>query len=94
MAKWIKQKIDKDSGPKKDVIKMAEREQETLSSIRVGDQKVLENKIHQYREVFPGKQKPKDVPWEQEVQQGMKVEPGREPHFRHHNDWDMQSRMR
>lgn len=72
---WLKEKINKHSGPNKYLMKVAERSQELLNSVPVLHREVLENIIHQYRDVFPGKL-PKGAPSEREVQHQIKVNPG------------------
>ena len=70
-----KRRINKEIGPKKDMISVAEREQEILNSVPESYRKRLETIIRQYRDIFPEKL-PKGVPVDREVQHQIKVEPG------------------
>ena len=70
-----KSRINKEIGPKKDMIPMAEREQQVLNSVPENYWKKLEAIIHLYHDIFPEKL-PKGVPSEREVQHQIKIEPG------------------
>ena len=61
MTEGQKRKISKETGPKKEFITVAEREQQVLNSVPEGYQKKLEAIIQQHRDIFP-KKLSKDLP--------------------------------
>lgn len=52
MTERMKRKTNKESGTKKDIITVAEREREVLDSVPVCHWETLEKIIHQYRDVL------------------------------------------
>ena len=55
MTEGQKRKISKETGPKKEFITVAEREEQVLNSVPEGHGEKLETIIRQYRDVFPEK---------------------------------------
>ena len=55
MTEGQKRKISKETGPKKEFITVAEREQQFLNSVPENHREKLETIIRQYRDVFPEK---------------------------------------
>ena len=55
MTEGQKRKISKETGPKKEFISVAEREQQVLNSVPENCREKLETIIRQYRDVFPEK---------------------------------------
>ena len=53
MSEGTKRSINKRVGPKKDVITVAEREQEVLASVPACHRERLEHIIQEYRDLFP-----------------------------------------
>ena len=66
MTEGQRRKINKESGPKKNMIYVKEREQEVLNSVPTIYRESLEKVIQKYREVFPQKL-PKGAPSNREV---------------------------
>ena len=66
MTEGQRRKINKESGPKKDIISVKEREQEVLNSVSAVYRESLEKAIQKYRDVFPEKL-PKGVTPNREV---------------------------
>ena len=81
MTEGQKRKISKETGPKKEFITVAEREQQVLNSVPEGYRKKLETIIQQYRDIFPEKLS-KGLPADREVQHQIKTEPGSKPPYR------------
>ena len=52
MTEFQKRKINKESGPKKDIIRVKEREREVLDSVLAVHRKSLEKLMKEYPEVF------------------------------------------
>ena len=63
MTEGQKRKISKETGPKKDWITVAEREQQVLNSVPENDRKKLETIIREFRDIFPERLS-KDLPAE------------------------------
>ena len=66
MTEGQRRKINKETGPKKDIITVKEREREFLNSVPIVYRESLEKVIQKYRDVFPEKL-PKGVPPNREV---------------------------
>ena len=81
MTEGQKRKISKETGPKKEFITVAEREQQVLNSAPEGYRKKVETIIQQYRDIFPEKLS-KGLLEDQEVQHQIKIEPGSKPPYR------------
>ena len=81
MTKGQKRNINKETGPKKEFITVAEREQQVLNNVPEGYRKNLETIIQQYRDIFPEKLS-KGLPTDREVQHQIKIEPSRKPPYR------------
>ena len=81
MIEGHRRKINKESGPKKDIISVKEREKEVLDSVSVVYRESLEKIIQKYRDVFPEKL-PKGVPPNRGVQHRIDIEPGSDPPYR------------
>ena len=81
MTEGQRRKINKESGPKKDIISVKEREKEVLNSVPREYRESLEKTIQKYRDVFPEKL-PKGVPPNREVQHRIDIEIGSDPPYR------------
>ena len=81
MTEGQRRKINKESGPKKNIISVKEREQEVLNSVPAVYRESLEKVIQKYRDVFPEKL-PKGAPPNREVQHRIEIEPGSDPPYR------------
>ena len=81
MSEGTKRSINKRVGPKKDIITVAEREQEVLASVPVCHRERLEHIIQEYHDVFP-EQLPKGIPPARAVEHTIKIEPGSKPSYR------------
>ena len=81
MIEGQRRKINKESGPKKNIISVKEREQEVLNSVPVVYRESLEKVIQKYRYVFPEKL-PKGATPNREVQHRIEIEPGSDPPYR------------
>ena len=81
MTEVPRRKINKASGPKKNVISVKEREQEVLNSVPEVYRESLEKVIQKYRDVFP-ERLPKGVPPNREIQHRIEIEPGSDPPYR------------
>ena len=55
MIEGQKRKISKETGPKKNWITVAEREQQVLNSVPENHRKKLETIIREFRDIFPEK---------------------------------------
>ena len=77
----MKRSINKQIGPKKDIITVAERERQVLDSVSVHHRGKLEKIIQEYRDVFP-EQLPKGIPPERVVEHSIQIEPGSKPSYR------------
>ena len=66
MTEGEKRKINRETGPRKDIISVAERERRVLDSVPVSHRENLEKLIKEYRDIFPEKL-PQSVPPSQEV---------------------------
>ena len=53
LSEGSKQSINKREGPKKDIISVAEREQQVLDSVPICHREKLGHMIQQYRDIFP-----------------------------------------
>ena len=67
MIKGKKQKINKETGPKKDIISMAEWERQVVDSVPIDHKENLDKLITEYWDIFLEKL-PKGVPTSWEVQ--------------------------
>ena len=81
MTEGQRRKINKESGPKKNLITVKEREQEVLAGVPKIHREPLEKMIQKYRDVFPEKL-PKGVPPNREVQHRIEIESGSNPPYR------------
>ena len=81
MSEGQRRVINKSQGPKKDIISVAEREQQVLDSVPVCHRKRLSHLIQQYRDIFP-EQLPKGIPPKRVVEHTIKIEPGSKPSYR------------
>ena len=80
MTEGQKRKISEETGPKKEFIAVAEREQQVLNSDLEGCRKKLKTIIQQYCDIFPEKLS-KGLPADQQVQHQIKLEPGSKPPY-------------
>ena len=76
-----KRSVSKMTGPKKDIISVAQRESEVISQVPVVHRGKLEKIIHEYRDIFP-EQLPKGIPPPRVVEHTINVEPGSKPSYR------------
>ena len=76
-----KRSVSKMTGPKKDIISVAQRESEVISQVPVVHRGKLEKIIHEYRDIFP-EQLPKGIPPPRVVEHAINVEPGSKPSYR------------
>ena len=76
-----KRSMNKQKGPKKDTISVAQREQQVLDSVPVHHRGKLEKIIQEYRDVFP-EQLPKGIPPARVVEHSIPIEPGSKPSYR------------
>ena len=81
MSEGTKRSINKKEGPKKDIISVAEREQQVLDSVPVCHREKLGHLIQQYRDIFP-EQLPQGIPPKRVVEHSIKIEPGSKPSYR------------
>ena len=81
MTEGQRRKINKESGPKKNIISVKEREQEVLNSVPAVYRESLEKVIEKYRDIFHEKL-PKGAPPNREVQHRIEIEPGSDPPYR------------
>ena len=81
MTEGQRRKISKESGPKKDIILVTEREKEVLDSVPTVYRESLEKVIQNYRDIFPEKL-PKGVPPNRAVQHRIDIEPSSDPPYR------------
>ena len=81
MTEGQRRKINKESGPKKNIIYVKEKEQKVLNSVPAVYRESLEKIIIKYRDVFPEKL-PKGVPPNREVQHRIEIKPGSDPPYR------------
>ena len=91
MTEGQRRKINKESGPKKNIISVKEREREVLDSVPLVYRESLEKVIQKYRDVFPEKL-PKGVPPNREVQHRIDIEPGSDPPYCLLTGWVLLSR--
>ena len=61
LSEGNKRSINKREGPKKDIISVAEREQQVLESVPICHREKLGHMIQKYRDIFP-EQLPKGIP--------------------------------
>ena len=81
LSEGNKRSINKSKGPKKDIISVAEREQQVLDSVPVCHREKLSHMIQQYRDIFP-EQLPQGIPPKRVVEHSIKIEPGSKPSYR------------
>ena len=91
MTEGQRRKINKESGPKKNIISVKEREQEVLNSVPAVYRESLEKVIQKYRDVFPEKL-PKGTPPIGRCNTGSKLNKVATLHIGHHTDWVLLSR--
>ena len=72
MTEGHKRKINKQSGPRKDIIAVKEQKREVLDSVSKIHRKSLEKLIKEYQDVFPEKL-PKAAPPNREAQHHIKI---------------------
>ena len=87
-----RRKINKEPGPKENIISVKEREQKVLNSVPIVYRESLEKVIQKYRDVFPEKL-PKGIPPNREVQHRIEIEPDSDPPITLLTDWVLQNRM-
>ena len=75
--------MNKESGPNKNIISVAERECEVLDGVPASHRENLEQLIQEYRDLFP-EQLPKGIPPSRKVKHHIDVEPGSKPLTGHH----------
>ena len=80
MTEGQKRKISKETGPKKEFISVAQREQQVLNSVPERHREKLESIIRQYRDIFP-KKLSTGLPADRQVQHQIKIEPGTKPPY-------------
>ena len=81
LSEGNKLSINKREGPKKDIISVAEREQQVLESVHVCHREKLGHIIQKYSDIFP-EQLPKGIPPKRVVEHSIKIEPGSKPSYR------------
>ena len=81
MSEGTRRSINKKEGPKKDIISVAEREQQVLEGVPACHREKLGHMIQQYRDIFP-EQLPKGIPPKRVVEHSIKIEPGSKPSYR------------
>ena len=81
MTESQKRKNSKETGPKKEFITVAEREQQVLNSVHENHREKLETIIRQYRDVFLEKLS-NALPADRQVQHQIKIELGSKPPYR------------
>ena len=81
MSEGQRRVMNKSQGPKKDIISVAEREQQVLDGVPICHRERLSHLIQQYRDIFP-EQLPKDIPLKRVVEHTIKVELGSKPSYR------------
>ena len=84
--------MNRETGPKKDIISVKEREQQVLTSIPDSYRKYLAKLIKEYQDIFPEKL-PKGVPPEREVQHKLKLTQAITLPIDHHTDWILLRKM-
>ena len=77
-----KRKINREIGPKKDIISVAERGRQVLNSIPENHRKDLQTLIKEYRDIFPETLSWNWCPPSREVQHRIEIEPGNKPPYR------------
>ena len=75
MIEGEKWKINRETGPRKDIITVTERERQVLDSVPISHRENLEKLIKEYRDIFL-KKLPKGVPPSQEIQHHIEIELG------------------
>ena len=91
MSDGTRQSINKKEGPKKDIISVAEREQQVLEGVPVCHRERLRHMIQQYRDIFP-EQLPKGIPPKRVVEHTIKIEPESKPSYRPPYPWVLLSK--
>ena len=81
MIEGEKWKINRETGPRKDIITVTERERQVLDSVPISHRENLEILIREYRDIFPEKL-PKGVPPSREVQHHIEIELGSKSQYR------------
>ena len=80
MSEGTRRSINKKEGPRKDIISVAEREQQVLDSVPICHREQLSHLIQQYRDIFP-EQLPQGIPPKRVVEHSIKIEPGSKPSY-------------
>ena len=80
MTEGQKRKINREVGPKKNFISVADREHQVLESVPKSHREGLEKLIQEYRDLFPEKL-PQDTPPSWEVQHHIEIELGSKPPY-------------
>ena len=81
MSEGTRRTINKKEGPRKDIISVAEREQQVLDSVPICHREPLSHLIQQYRDIFP-EQPPQGIPPKRVVEHSIKIELGSKPSYR------------
>ena len=81
MTKGEKQKANREIGPRKDIISVAERERQVLYSVPISHRENLEKLIKEYCGILLEKLS-KGIPPSREVQQRIEIELGSKPPYR------------
>ena len=76
-----RQVMNKSQGPKKDIISVAEREQQVLDGVPVCHRERLSHLIQQYCDIF-SEQLPKGIPPKRAAEHTIKIEPESKPSYR------------
>ena len=72
--------MNKETGPNKNIISVAERERQVLDGVPADHRECLEKLIQEHHDLFP-EQLPKGIPPLREVKHRINVEPGRTPYW-------------
>ena len=81
MTEGQKRKINREVGPKKNFISVADQERQVLESVLKSCREGLEKFIQEYHDLFPEKL-PQGIPPSREVQHHIEIEPGNKPPYR------------
>ena len=76
-----KRMMNKETGPNKNIISVAERERQVLDGVPESHRECLGKLIQEYHDLFP-EQLPKGIPPSREVKHRIDVEPGSKPPYR------------
>ena len=92
MSEGTRRSINKKEGPKKDIISVAEREQQVLEGVPACHWEKLGHMIQQYHDIFP-EQLPKGIPPKRWLSIRLKSSLGVNLPTGHHTGWVLLSRM-